>query len=699
MDQPYKLDIDIKQELLKSLAVAKNLVAGISEEALKSKKNLNASLREARQVIKGAYTATQSIANAYKSAIRASGQYYQNLQKIKSASKEIAEARIQSLLTSGVNIGAARTTGLFRQAGGTAGMAEIYPEVEAIQRRVRAGRLISATELYNLGKKTGIKFTNGMLDEINKAAKTRRVDLSRMVAIERLTGKKIYSTVEANTFEGFKKGIRRAEPYLVRRFKSIISFFGIYGVARITTSAIQARVEREQAQRTIATILPNLGITGSIRERLKFAKGEIERFMREMSGMGVDPFALQRPYMQFLAASKGSIEEARRQFSAFMTLAKVYGLNSEGIKGMTYALVQMKSKGRLSMEELSRQMGNQLPGAVRIFADAMGMSYETMLSTIKSAGIDSEFAIRKVTDYVQNKFQGLGKFLTQDFGSVLQTLRGNFRLLTAEMVSGTSGGIIRAFAFSMNRVLIIAREFAPLINAVSVGIIALSISANKAKILKVLFGASTIAQIRTMQGTMTAFGMSALMAYGSFEILFNKIRQLSRLRQVGGKGSGIQFLRDILPLVGAGALAIGTTVKGFYQTFTILNKIYKQTQSYLMLKKGLLSILRKELFLETLIAIVKNPAKLAIGLGVAAGVGAVGYGIWKAGEARIERTQENNRQTTSLTRDAYRIQPLDINMNLTGGVSGMGDYSTTMTVEENKDVGVFNFNNLTGNQI
>lgn len=288
----YKLSINLEEELLRSLAKARDLVKSIGIEGTKASKSINSALRNTKQMIRSGYTSVQSIASSYKSAVKASSQYYQNLQRIKTATKDIATAKIQSLLTSGTDLGQIGTANLFKKLGSTAGRNVIYPNVSIIQKRIKAGQLISATELYTLGKKSGVQFTSGMLDSINKEAKANRMNLSKMVAVEKLTGKKIYSTVEGNVAAGFKSGMRKSESYLIRRLKSITSFFGIYAVARMAMSGIKTKIETEQAQRTIAAILPNLGIEGDIRQRLKFAKGEVERFRREMTGLGIDPFAV-----------------------------------------------------------------------------------------------------------------------------------------------------------------------------------------------------------------------------------------------------------------------------------------------------------------------------------------------------------------------------------------------------------------------
>ena len=68
----YKLSINLEEELLRSLAKARDLVKSIGIESTKASKSINSALRNTKQMIKSGHMGVQSIASSYKSAVKAS---------------------------------------------------------------------------------------------------------------------------------------------------------------------------------------------------------------------------------------------------------------------------------------------------------------------------------------------------------------------------------------------------------------------------------------------------------------------------------------------------------------------------------------------------------------------------------------------------------------------------------------------------
>ncbi len=66
-----------------------------------------------------------------------------------------------------------------------------------------------------------------------------------------------------------------------------------------------------------------------------------------------------------------SVKDTQMIFENFSGAFSVLGLSTEKTKYAFLALQQIASKGRFSMEELRRQLGEQLPGTMQILADAM----------------------------------------------------------------------------------------------------------------------------------------------------------------------------------------------------------------------------------------------------------------------------------------------------------------------------------------
>ena len=66
--------------------------------------------------------------------------------------------------------------------------------------------------------------------------------------------------------------------------------------------------------------------------------------------------------------------QVRDVFESVTMASTALGLSADNTRGVMYALQQIMSKGKLSAEELRRQMGDRLYGAFGMAAKAMGVT-------------------------------------------------------------------------------------------------------------------------------------------------------------------------------------------------------------------------------------------------------------------------------------------------------------------------------------
>src|SRR5690606_11806388 len=82
-------------------------------------------------------------------------------------------------------------------------------------------------------------------------------------------------------------------------------------------------------------------------------------------------------YTKFLAAAKQSnvsLNDTEEIFGTMTKAAGALGLKTHELEGIFLALEQMLSKGKVTTEELRRQLGERLPGAFGIMASALNVS-------------------------------------------------------------------------------------------------------------------------------------------------------------------------------------------------------------------------------------------------------------------------------------------------------------------------------------
>lgn len=99
-------------------------------------------------------------------------------------------------------------------------------------------------------------------------------------------------------------------------------------------------------------------------------------YLREVSDrLGQNFYQTAEAAKGFFAATKGTQLEgdAERIFEGFTEASTALGLTTEQYSRVLLAIQQMISKGKVSAEELRQQLGEALPKAVQIFAQALGV--------------------------------------------------------------------------------------------------------------------------------------------------------------------------------------------------------------------------------------------------------------------------------------------------------------------------------------
>ncbi|MFA7290409.1 MAG: tape measure protein, partial [Melioribacteraceae bacterium] len=113
---------------------------------------------------------------------------------------------------------------------------------------------------------------------------------------------------------------------------------------------------------------------------------------------GLDLLTISERYIKFRAAAIQSNITAKQTMQIFNSMAKaaaVLGLKTDEVSGVFLALEQMISKGKVTTEELRRQLGERLPGAFGIMADALDVSLVKLDKMLKAGTILSAEALPK----------------------------------------------------------------------------------------------------------------------------------------------------------------------------------------------------------------------------------------------------------------------------------------------------------------
>lgn len=136
-------------------------------------------------------------------------------------------------------------------------------------------------------------------------------------------------------------------------------------------------------------------ITGSgaaAKESMGFISSEANR-------LGQDVTTLAKSYTQLVAAGNRSnltTKQMRDVFSSLSETATVLQFDAQKTEGSFRALTQMLSKGKVQAEELRGQLGEHLPGAFGIAADAMGVTEAALDSMLKKGQVSAAELLTKL---------------------------------------------------------------------------------------------------------------------------------------------------------------------------------------------------------------------------------------------------------------------------------------------------------------
>ena len=189
-------------------------------------------------------------------------------------------------------------------------------------------------------------------------------------------------TLNAKQFNNGVKQIQTSLKGLKSSFLDFSSAIGLgLGMASLVSNLKETAVKMSVAQQTLQNVskstteyegtLGHANITlNRYQENLKFVKELSQKY-------GQDLIVLTHEYAQFTAAADGcgmSLENQRVLYEALVRAAATFHMSEDKTSDMMIAVTQMMSKGKITAEELRRQLGNHLPGAFNLMAKAAGVS-------------------------------------------------------------------------------------------------------------------------------------------------------------------------------------------------------------------------------------------------------------------------------------------------------------------------------------
>lgn len=148
----------------------------------------------------------------------------------------------------------------------------------------------------------------------------------------------------------------------------------------IGTDIVQTSMKIDAAR---AALLSVTGTAADAQQQFEWLRSEADR-------IGFTFLDNTRTFTNFLAAGKSvgvGTQEIQEIFRSTAEYGRVLGLSNDDLAGTFRALQQMLSKGTVQSEELKGQLGERLPGAVGLAADALGVTTEQLFKMLENGEV------------------------------------------------------------------------------------------------------------------------------------------------------------------------------------------------------------------------------------------------------------------------------------------------------------------------
>lgn len=244
----------------------------------------------------------------------------------------------------------------------------------------------SARTAYELIKKSGV----ASADDIARAHAALETKLSAIDKNASLQGLGQTAKNAASDVQGLTSGIDNL-------FSSVTALAGPAALGMLISQTITAALATE---RYTAAMEASTGSSQAAAREIQFIREESNR-------LGLDFVATAGSFAKFTASTRGTVlegEATRKIFVGVSEAVTAMKLSGDDANGIFLALSQMMSKGKISAEELSGQLGERLPGTLKLTADAMGMTTTELLKQMEQGKLMSSDVLPKLAEQLHKTY-------------------------------------------------------------------------------------------------------------------------------------------------------------------------------------------------------------------------------------------------------------------------------------------------------
>ena len=196
---------------------------------------------------------------------------------------------------------------------------------------------------------------------------------------------------------GLSKGAAQASS-VIKGIPGLLAAIGVtVGLAQVVQAFTDAAKSGESFSRALNIISDSSEAAAAQQQRLLDIAGKY----------GLEVTGLEKAFINFNAAVAGTNFEGERGnkiFEAFAGSMGLLGKSSAEIEGALLAVNQIISKNTVSAEELRLQLSERLPGAMKLAAEAIGVSEKELSKLLETGQITADELLPRLAEKLREAY-------------------------------------------------------------------------------------------------------------------------------------------------------------------------------------------------------------------------------------------------------------------------------------------------------
>ena len=146
---------------------------------------------------------------------------------------------------------------------------------------------------------------------------------------------------------------------------------------------------------------------GSVADGAANAEAVLKYLKQTSNDLGLDMEATTEQFTLLTAAAKGTSMQGKPTMEIFEGISMAMtalGRSTDDTSGALNAIQQMISKGKVSSEELKEQLGERLPGAFQLAAQAMGVTTDKLFKMLEDGKVMADDLLPKMASELKKRY-------------------------------------------------------------------------------------------------------------------------------------------------------------------------------------------------------------------------------------------------------------------------------------------------------